>query len=67
LLACTRILFFVGTNIFFHQQLTLPFSPCHTNTNDCNYTHCICAYVTSLLRDQSGNCIRTKICLHTVC
>jgi hypothetical protein len=32
---------------FSHQRVTLPFSPCHTNATDCDYTH-VCVHLTSL-------------------
>jgi hypothetical protein len=68
LLTCTRILFFVGAHVFlFQQHLLLPFSPCHTNATDCNYTQLPLCMLNFLLCDQPGDCIETWVSLRTAC
>jgi hypothetical protein len=38
------------------------------NGTDGDYTHlCLCVFFTSLLCYQSGDCIQTEVCFHTVC
>jgi hypothetical protein len=44
-----------------------PFSPHQTNAADCEHTNTVSVCTSSLLCDQSGNCFKTVVCLHTVC
>jgi hypothetical protein len=61
----TRALSFEGTQIFFSFFSSLSNTyhcPLLYMTNAIIYT-CICVYLTSLLCDQSGNCVQTEVCV----